>query len=52
MVIKLRIFVVSRSGEYVFLRTIAQQLFFPLFCGNLTAKFDKKHARFQETNRI
>ena len=25
--------------------------FFPLFCSNLTAKFDKKQAKFQEKNR-
>ena len=33
------------------LEELLSNCFFPLFRSNLTAKFDKKQARFQETNR-
>ena len=40
----------SRSEENVFfnLEKLLSNCFFPLFRGNLTAKFDKKQERFQE----
>ena len=43
----------SRSEETVFfnLEKLLSNCFFPLFRGNLTAKFDKKQERFQEINR-
>ena len=33
------------------LEELLSNCFFPLFCSNLTAKFDKKQARFQELNQ-
>ena len=33
------------------LEELLSNCFFPLFCSNLTAKFDKKQGRFQEINQ-
>ena len=49
--VKLERFVTRSSTENISLEGLLSNCFFPLFCRNLTAKFDKKkRARFHKIN--